>query len=514
MKQSPSPGDKNPRSGPPAPEALALPTPLFGPAGYALASATTQKELLDGLNRIVAGRGADCYHLSRFDNDKGEIELVAAWDVRGESPFPLGMRAPRAGYPIVDLLSVDAPVLLDDCASDPRLSEEVKQMLAQSGLRALGIYPLIRQGELAGFLSIQHLTPHEHANEEVHFFSLVAMLASTALTGIERGERLAQQIKRANAMHVAAKTLGGLEGEEAVLETAAKLLVTELGFVDCWMGMVDEEAGVLREVAAAGVASYPGRVPMVFSLTDAGRAGVDVLHSHKPIIMRDVLERADAEGWGAIARAASMRDVVVLPLRAGNKTLGSIGVSQAHVAITDDEVTMLDTFASQLAGTILRARADAERQAQVEALEAAYAAQARLLETVRELSTPVIPVYDGVLVLPLVGTLDSSRSAELTEALLDAIQRDRASVVIIDVTGVPTIDTSVASHLLRSTSAARLLGAKSVVVGISPVVAQTLVQLGVDLSSIVTRNNLQAGISYALARLNLEIRPIEEPRRY
>jgi anti-anti-sigma factor len=508
MKQSPPPADSNLPSGAPAAEPPALPTPLLGPAGYAIASATTQKELLDGLNRIVASWGADCYHLSRFDNDKAEIELVAAWDVRGESPFPLGMRAPRSGYPIVEHLDVDAPVLIEDSASDPRLGEEVKQMLAQSGLRALGIYPLIRQGELAGFLSIQYLTPHEHTTEDVHYFSLVAMLASTALSGIERGERLERQIKRSNAMHRAAKTLGGLYDETTVLEIAAKLLVTEIGFADSWIGLVDEEARVLREVAAAGAGSYPGRVPLVYELTAEGSAPVDVLRTPGPIVIKNVLERADAEGWGAIARAADLRAAVVVCLRAGNKSLGSVGVGLAHEDVTGDEVTMLDTFASQLAGTILRARADAERLAQVEVLEAAYANQARLLETVRELSTPVIPVYDGVLVLPLVGTLDSSRSAELTEALLDAIQRERASVVIIDVTGVPTIDTSVASHLLRSTRAASLLGATSVLVGISPVVARTLVQLGVDLSSIVTHRNLQAGILYALARMSLEIRPI------
>jgi rsbT co-antagonist protein RsbR len=138
------------------------------------------------------------------------------------------------------------------------------------------------------------------------------------------------------------------------------------------------------------------------------------------------------------------------------------------------------------------------RLRQVAALEEAYASQARLLETVRELSTPVIPVHDGVLVLPLVGTIDSVRSAQVMESLLNAIQKDRASFVIIDITGVPTVDTGVANHLLRSTRAAALLGARCVLVGVSPAVAQTLVQLGVDFGDLVTRSDLQAGIAYAL----------------
>ena len=104
------------------------------------------------------------------------------------------------------------------------------------------------------------------------------------------------------------------------------------------------------------------------------------------------------------------------------------------------------------------------------------------------------------MLLPLVGQLDAERGQRLTVALLASMERHCASVVIIDITGVPMIDTAVARHLLQATVAARLLGAESVLVGVSPEVAQTLVQLGVDFGTLTTRSNLQAGVAYAVAR--------------
>lgn len=250
----------------------------------------------------------------------------------------------------------------------------------------------------------------------------------------------------------------------------------------------------------------------MFPLNDQSIATVRVVHTGKPVVDLDVPALAEREGWGEIARRGNLRTLVVVPLRAGGTTFGALGATRTEERLSEDDVAMLSTFASQLAMTVLRVRADRERRRQVEALEAANESLAQLLVTVRELSTPVIPVHEGVLVLPLVGTLDSLRSAQVTEALLNAIQKEKAEVVIIDVTGVPTVDTGVADHLLRTARAASLLGAKCVLVGMSPVVARIVVELGVELTGLETRNNLEAGISYALSRQGLVIRPAG-PRR-
>ncbi len=127
-----------------------------------------------------------------------------------------------------------------------------------------------------------------------------------------------------------------------------------------------------------------------------------------------------------------------------------------------------------------------------------------------ELSTPVIQVYENVLALPLVGAIDTERARRIMEELLIGITRYQAELVIIDITGVPVVDTAVANHLVQTIKAARLLGAESILVGISSEVAQTMVHLQIDLSGVVTRSNLQAGIEYALERMGLAIVPFAE----
>lgn len=140
--------------------------------------------------------------------------------------------------------------------------------------------------------------------------------------------------------------------------------------------------------------------------------------------------------------------------------------------------------------------------------EQAIEEQRRLIS---ELSTPIVPIHAGVLVLPLVGTIDSRRATQILEATLEQIVMNQAEILILDITGVPFIDTSVANHILQMARAVTLLGAKCLLVGIGAEIAQTLVQLGVDLGSIVTKANLQEGIVYALDHLGLAIQPTGRP---
>ena len=115
-----------------------------------------------------------------------------------------------------------------------------------------------------------------------------------------------------------------------------------------------------------------------------------------------------------------------------------------------------------------------------------------------ELSTPLIPISDQVMVMPRVGTVDSRRAQQVVETLLHGIAESKAQVAILDITGVPIVDTQVANALVRAAQAVRLLGAQVVLTGIRPEVAQTLVGLGVDLSNIITHSSLQSGIAFAM----------------
>jgi rsbT co-antagonist protein RsbR len=119
---------------------------------------------------------------------------------------------------------------------------------------------------------------------------------------------------------------------------------------------------------------------------------------------------------------------------------------------------------------------------------------------IRELSTPLMPIAEGVLAMPLVGSISAARAAQILETLLEGVSASGARVAILDITGVPTVDTHAADGLIRAARATRLLGAEVVVTGIGPAVAQTLVELGVGLGEMITRSTLQAGIAYALGR--------------
>lgn len=127
--------------------------------------------------------------------------------------------------------------------------------------------------------------------------------------------------------------------------------------------------------------------------------------------------------------------------------------------------------------------------------DATIQAQAALLA---ELSAPLLRISDGVLVLPLIGALDSQRASRIVESLLEAVARQRAHLVILDITGLPVVDTQVANVLIQSARAVRLLGANTVLTGIRPDVAETMIALGIDLGDITTRADLQQGVAFAL----------------
>ncbi len=122
-----------------------------------------------------------------------------------------------------------------------------------------------------------------------------------------------------------------------------------------------------------------------------------------------------------------------------------------------------------------------------------------------ELSTPVIKVWDKILTLPIIGTLDSRRAQMMTEALLQRIVDTGSIVAILDITGVRTMDTLVANHLIKTVTAARLMGARCILTGVSPAIAQTMVQLGIDLSQITTRAQMSDGIRLALEMIGRKV---------
>jgi rsbT co-antagonist protein RsbR len=147
-----------------------------------------------------------------------------------------------------------------------------------------------------------------------------------------------------------------------------------------------------------------------------------------------------------------------------------------------------------------------EAQSRLAEREQAIEDQGRLIQ---QLSTPIVPIHEGILVLPLVGVVDPRRATQIMEAVLEKIVEYQADVLILDITGVPVVDTSVANYIIQMARAVTLLGSRVVLVGIGSEIAQTMVQLGVDLRNITTLANLQAGIAYALAQQGYKISPVD-----
>ena len=130
----------------------------------------------------------------------------------------------------------------------------------------------------------------------------------------------------------------------------------------------------------------------------------------------------------------------------------------------------------------------------------------RQTDEIAEISTPVIRLWDGILALPIIGTLDSARTQVVMENLLQEIVATGSSIAILDISGVPAVDSLVAQHLMKTVSATRLMGAECIISGIRPEIAQTVVHLGIDLSNIITKSTLASALAYSFKIMKLEVR--------
>lgn len=136
----------------------------------------------------------------------------------------------------------------------------------------------------------------------------------------------------------------------------------------------------------------------------------------------------------------------------------------------------------------------------------------RQTDEISEISTPVIRVWDGIVALPIIGTLDSSRTQVVMEALLQEIVESGSDIAILDISGVPAVDSLVAQHLLKTVAATRLMGAECIISGIRPEIAQTVVHLGIDLSNIVTKASLASALKHAFTIMRLEVRKTQREK--
>jgi len=236
------------------------------------------------------------------------------------------------------------------------------------------------------------------------------------------------------------------------------------------------------------------------SASHAGNANALLIAFHEGILANGDPARFDDEPWQALrhalgdlsasraAQGASAADTSVFVMALKKPLFSGLQarLAQDPTALVDLiwwTSTLIDKMAQFTITTYQRSREDIIRRQQQELLE---------------LSTPVIKLWDGVLAVPMIGTLDSSRTQLVMEALLQRIVDTGSELAIIDITGVPTVDTLVAQHLLKTVTAIRLMGAECIISGIRPQIAQTIVHLGIDLQGITTKATLADALSLAL----------------
>jgi anti-anti-sigma regulatory factor len=177
----------------------------------------------------------------------------------------------------------------------------------------------------------------------------------------------------------------------------------------------------------------------------------------------------------------------------------------------DQAIIQLETLQASLGQQVTEQAAELEREvvererAQAESLRLQEEIIAAQRQSLQELSTPIIPVMDRIIVMPLVGSIDSMRARDITRRLLAGIGEHRAKVVILDITGVPVVDSGVADHLNKAIQAARLKGAHTIVTGVSDAVAETMVDLGIDWAGIETSSDLRTGLIVALKSLGVQL---------
>ncbi|GAA3831963.1 STAS domain-containing protein [Streptomyces phyllanthi] len=238
---------------------------------------------------------------------------------------------------------------------------------------------------------------------------------------------------------------------------------------------------------------------------EAGRAVVEALAA---VAAAERLEDPEADGFNVVrdqlartaasrSRAGSTNSQISTEVDALRPPVLELLVADLS-ARGEEHVRECTTALTVLMGTL-----------RMVVLETLLTAGQELIERQRlqllEVATPVIKLWEGIVAVPLIGTLDSARSQVVMETLLDSIVEQHARFAILDITGVPTVDSLVAQHLMKTVAAARLMGAECIVSGIRPAIAQTIVHLGIDLGTVMTRASLADALAYALRQQGADI---------
>jgi len=464
------------------------------------------EELLRELARsIQLGFGHSNVAVFRVDEDTDELVLGALVG-RYAGIMEWGFRQPVSEGLLGSAVENDETLVCGNVTEDPRY---IRGFDADELTLSEMCVPINYANRVIGVLDIQSEAEDAFDEEDVAAMeTLAGQLAAAMRNAILFRER-GQQLASLNALNRVIQATAAALTLDDLLTALCDVVVEMMSPDGFFVALFD----TTREHLIAPFVMDEG---VFYQDIEIGRKGFTehMLQIGEPVFIRNMTQEADdypveRSTMGSGKPAATWLGV---PLVSAEETIGALVVqSYRNYAFDDSDLEFLEAIASQIVVSIEKARFFEETQRALQEVQEANEQQRRLFDIVRELSTPLVPITEGILVLPLVGTIDSQRAQQIMDVLLSGIADRRAKVVILDITGVPVVDTSVANYLLQATQAVRLLGSECILVGITPEVAQTVVGLGVELQGLITRSDLQGGVEYGLKLLGQRI--VKPPKR-
>ncbi len=440
---------------------------------------------------VVMDTGA--FYVALYDRENDEITFDLDYE-KGERREPIKVKkGGLTGW----VLDHGESLLVRDWSQDA--SEEIQQIAVQVGEPArswLGV-PLVVRGETIGVIATQSFQAGAFDEHHRKVLEMIAHQAASAIENVRLYQEAQRRVTQLSAMQRVGLKLATArdvsEMLDAVAESAMDLLRPDhvlIYLYEASRQAFTKATGLRHDGERGVVIPMPRQDGLTATVARTGEAAiVEDVPAH-PLFVDDPEQAGD------------LRSIASIPLVRAGEVLGVINVAYlVPHQFAAEEVGLLQSFADQAAVAVANAQLFQRMQAMMGELQETSETQSQLLHLVQDLSTPVIPLMQNVLLMPLVGSIDSQRGRQILERLLEVAERQRAQIVLLDITGVPVVDTAVAQILLQAVHAVRMLGGEAVLVGIRPEVAQTLVGLGVSLTQITTRSDLQGGLVYAIRQI-------------
>ncbi len=395
------------------------------------------------------------------------------------------------------------------------------EVIGKSALSWLGV-PLIVADEVVGGMVVQSYDQEGIYDEQDEALLLtIAAQVAPALSNLQLLEETRQRAEELAVLNELGQALTTRLNVEGVLQEAYRQTSRLLDTSNFYIGLYNADEHEITFPLNISESKIDQEIPVIPA--DQGITGYIIRNREGALISKNVPQRLAELGVEQVGEICL--SFMGTPLIIGDRVLGVMGVqSFSHTAYTQRDFDLLTAIASpvaialqnaQLYERVQQAYAEVEKQVEERTTELRQeiARRERLQQEVidaqklalQELSTPIIPLMERIIVIPLIGSIDNERARDITRALLAGIREQRAKIVILDITGVSIVDSGVVNHLNKTIHAARLKGAHAIVTGITDAVAESIVDLGIDWSEVTTLSDLQTGLRTALATMGQRI---------